>query len=310
MKRKGIALIITIAFVAAITALIGISSGLLDNAFKRISNKLFLIQSNVVFADFIGVLKEASRDVNDSLGLDIFLSVPLYFENEANSIIVDISFESQASKVNINHLIKETGSKKEKESFEPIAMQTAYEEYLNQILAVYNLSDKILLLSMIADTIDSDLKERLSGSELALSDPFFTQGQIYSLHHFEQITAAYKKQTLDFNVDLVPWDKLIGFQADQIDFNHINPEVLQHLVPALDPESTSLYTTDKVDIYESMEDLPFEAETKKLLQGMNVVFYSPYVHGKMNINNDARTMQIAFTYDLSEQKVSNIEVSD
>jgi len=311
LKRNAIALLVTISFVTVIVALIGISTGMVNDSFKRVSNKLFLVQSNVLFSDVVSILKDATADVNDSMGLDIFLSVPLFFENKQNDMTMNITFESAASTLNINHLLKkdDNQTKEKKNRFEPVALQRNYEEYFERILSIYNLSDKILFLSMIADTLDKDLQERSFGSEIALEDPFFTQGHIYDMSHFRQIIRAYKKQTLDFNIDTIPWDTLVGFHADFIDFNQISPQTLQHLAPDIDPESLGAYTTDKVDIYDNMEGLPFDSETKKRLQDMNVVFYDPLVAGEMNIYNGENRMQIAFLYDLSSKKVSNIEIS-
>ena len=68
-----------------------------------------------------------------------------------------------------------------------LPIKQTYETYMDRILTVYNVSDKILLLSMIADTVDNDLKERTVGSEIALEEPFFAQGKIvitsYSIHY-------------------------------------------------------------------------------------------------------------------------------
>jgi len=310
VKRNAIALLVTISFVTVIMSLIGISSNLVDNSFKRVAAKHALIQNNLLFSDITDILKEVSGDINDSIGLDIFLSIPLFFENRQNSLSVDITFESDASGININNLLKDVNTSKKKHSDQPIPLNPPYEEYFERILTVYNISDKILFLSMIADTLDSDLEERMPGSEIALENPFFRQGHIYNLRHFKKIMSAYKKQTLDFNVDTVPWKELIGFNADNIDFNQIGPEVLQYLAPEIDPESTPNYTSNKTDLYESLDDIPLEEETKKRLKEMNMQFYSPYVFATMNIKDGDNKEQIVFVYNLGNKKVSNIEVTD
>jgi hypothetical protein len=143
-----------------------------------------------------------------------------------------------------------------------------------------------------------------------LEDSFFRQGHIYNLRHFDKIVSAYKKQTLDFNVDTVPWKELIGFNSDDIDFNQIEPEVLRYLVPEIDSESIRNYTSDKVDEYGSFDELPFEEETKKRLEEMNVCFYSPNVSAIMNIKEGDHKSQIIFTYNLKNKKVSSIEITD
>ncbi len=311
MRRNAIALLVTISFVTVIMTLIGVSTGLVESSFKRVSAKHSLVQNNILFADIADILKEASSDVNDSMGLDIFLSIPVFFENKKNDISIDVTFESDASTVNINNLLKKDVNKsKEKYTNQPVPLDALYEDYFERILTVYNLSDKILFLSMVADTLDIDLEERMPGSEIALENPFFRQGRIYDLRHFNKIISAYKRQTLDFNVDSIPWKELIGFNADSIDFNRIEPVVLQHLVPEIDPESAPNYTSEKVDLYESMDELPFEEETKKRLEEMGLRFYSPYVSAVMNIKEGDHKSRITFAYNLKNKKVSSIEITD
>lgn len=309
MSRRGIALLITIAFVTAITALIGVAGALLNRSFERVSHKAFLIQSNVLFDDFYGILKANSGDINGSAGLDIFLNLPLFFSNEASNITADITFESDASRVNINRILEDANATQP--DFDPlrIPLRVPYEEYFDHILTVYNVSDKMLLLSMIADSVDSDTFERLTGSEIALQNPDFTQGHIYDMHHFKQILTAYKQQTQDFNVDDIPWERLISFRNDTIDFNHITPETLHFIDPSIPEESLAQYTTERVEVYDRFSDLPISEENVQALKAMDVAFYSPNVVGKMNVIDKHKKVAIAFAYDLSTQKVNSIAVS-
>jgi len=307
LKRKGIALLITIALVATITALLTVSTGILDNSFKRISNKLFLIQSNVYFNDFITILNDATEDVNDSDTLDIFLMIPVAFASEKKDIAVDVSFVSEASKININKLISDTNSTKKREAYEPVPVVREYESYLEHILSIYNISDKMLLLAMITDTVDKDLDERIPGSEIALVDPLFSQGSIYSKAHMRHITDAYVTETQDFNAYDIPWENLVGFRGKSVDFNHINQEVLAALAPELQ-ESLPLYTTEREEVYDSFENMPLEATTKKRLKALDVEFYAPQVRGTMNISSSDQSVEIEFSYNLKTKEVSNIEI--
>jgi len=299
--RRGIALLITIALVATITALIAVSSGILEHSFKRISNKQMLVQSNVFLSKFVEILKNASSEVSDAITLDIFLMAPLSFENKEHMLQVDISFTSEATKPNINLMLD--GNHTNAPS-KPI-----FSDYFERILSVYNISDKLLLLSMIEDSLDTDFEERISGSEIALVDPFFMQGTLYSKQHFSQVLRAYKEQTRDPSVDLVPWDKVIGFKGKGVDLNHISPEVLLMLNPSLHPDSVSLYTTEREDVYDSFEALQLDEESQTRFKDMNITFYSPLVRAKMSIVDGDEALDILFSYNLDTKKVSDIEVS-
>ncbi len=309
MKKKGIALLITVSLVAAIAALIGISAGILDHSFKRISNKKFLIQSNSFISGFTDVLRSASDDVNDSMSLDIFLSLPFAFEQKSRDLSVDIYFTSEASGLNPNNMLEDTNitgpTKKPKENG---SIDTSYEAYFDHILTVYNVSDKILLLSMIADSVDTDLKERTTGSELALENPFFSQGRIYSIEHFYQILEVYKRITLDFSVDSAPWETLLSFNNENIDFNHIESDTLGILFPEIDPTSLALYTSERVDVFEDFSSLNLDKERSKELQKMGVEFYSPQVKAWMNIYNGDNHLGVTFSYDLKTKKATHLEI--
>jgi hypothetical protein len=299
--KKGIALLITVTLVATITALIAVSAGILDNSFKRISNKKFLLQSNLVLVNVIDLLKQNSSDINDSMMLDIFLSMPLAFENKEQDIMVDITFESDATQLNINHYIPENNTTNPQVS-QPI------ENYLDYILTIYNVSDKILLLSMIADTIDMDDEERTSGSEIALENPFFAQGTIYNRDHFFAILDAYKRNTLDYTVNEIPWGKLIGFRGNEIDFNHISPDALSIMLPNVDPSVILNYTEGRLDTYDSFDALGIDAETQKSLEELHLTFFSPDIEAHVNIRHAGERSRMRFSYNLSTQEVSHIEI--
>ncbi len=310
LKRKGIALLITIGLVATITALLTVSTGILDNSFKRISNKLFFIQSNVFFKDFMTILNQSTNEVNSSDTLDIFLMIPISFAPEQQEISFDVSFVSDASKVNINRMLSTDANVTELEArHEPIPIKVVYESYLDHILSVYNVSDKILLLAMIADSVDSDLEERVAGSEIALRNPLFSQGNIYNLKHFKQVLEAYVRETLDYSVFKIPWHDLIGFQNERVDFNHISKEVLYHTAPELQ-DNIALYTTERIEVYDSLDTVPVEASTKENFEELGVTFYSPNVRGTMRVVSGDNTIEMAFSYNLKTKEVSHIEITD
>lgn len=305
--KKGIALLITIALVAAIAALIGVSTGIIDQAFKRTSNKHFITQTNILFSDFIGILNSASREVTDAMTLDIFFSVPLIFEAKTQDIAAEIAFESDAMVPNINVLVSESNATKGSEERNPV-YEAAFEEYLDRILTVYNVSDKILLLALIGDTIDKDLHERVVGSELALTDPFFSQGRLYNMAHFQQILDAYKRQTLDYGVDDIPWEKLIGFRNKKIDFNYVTPEALGFILPEWTPEEILLYTTERTELYESINAIVLDEAAKERFDKLKVVFYTPEVRGRIDIRQGETRIAMSFSYNLSSQRVTDIEL--
>lgn len=301
-------MLVTIAFIAAIITVIGLTLGLLNQSYQRAANKHFLIQGDVLFSNIISMLKNASSDVNDSTTLDIFLAIPFVFDNSEFDTAASIVFESAASRPNINWLI-DANATQDSDSAAPIPLNFEMEAYLDRILSVYNVSDRILLVSMIADAIDSDLEARSSGSELALEHPDFMQGKLYDMHHFNQLIDAYVALTFDVSVREVPWKALIGFVNTELDFNHITPEAFMVIAPDIDPEQAALLTTDRLEVYSTVEDLPLDAETKARMEKLHVAFFSPQVNGNVLIQNGQQKLHATFLYDLKSTKVSDIEIS-
>ena len=309
MQRRGIALLIAIAFITAIAALIAVAGGIMSRGFAETSHKAFLIQSNILLSDIQTLLQMNTKDINDSTTLDVLLSLPLFFGDKKVGLMTDLTFTSDASAVNVNLLVDETAGKSTG-TYDPLPLRTSYEAYFGRILQYYNVADAELLIAMIADTIDGDLYERLPGSEIALQYPDFTQGHIFNLHQFRQILAAYKLQTRDFNVDDIPWERLIGFRNGKIDFNHITADTLHFIVPDLDETALADLTTNRVTAYGEFAELQLSTEDVKRLEDMNTTFYSPLIVGHLNILGDKRKVSYTFAYDLSSQQVSQFAIAD
>ncbi len=284
--------------------------GLLDDAYKRVAQKRFLVQGDVLFSNMLGILKENTGDVNGSVGLDIFLAVPFTFDDRKSGAGVTVVFESAAYAPNINRLLDDNASRKGNDPYAPVPLRPQMEEYLDRILTVYNVSDKMLFVSMVADTLDTDLEERSPGSEIALEHPDFMQGHLYGMRHFERLIDAYERLTFDPNLRRIPWKNLIGFENSEVDFNHISPEVLQVLLPDMEPGQLLPFTTERIEVYESMDDLPFDRQTKEKLKKLNVVFYSPMVSGDLLIKRGEGQLHVTFLYNLSSKEVSHIEVAN
>lgn len=307
MRRRGIALIITIAFITAIAALIAIAGGILQQGFDSARHKGFLIQSNVLLADIYTLLHQNTGDIKDADTLDILLNMPLFFNNKQSGISAGVTFASDAAKVNINLLLSQSAPKAEGL---PVPLRSDYENYLNRILGYYNVSDPLLLISLIADTLDSDTDERVTGSEIALENPDFTQGHIYNLHQFRRILAAYERETRDFSVEKIPWEKLIGFRNEKIDFNHILPETLQFMLPDLGKSTLTRLTTGRQRTYGKFEELPLSPEDIKVLQTFNVDFYDPDVQVRLSLFGDKQKVSYTFVYNLSKHEASYFAIAD
>lgn len=297
----------TIAFVTAIASLIAITMGLLRHDFTQTAQKNFLAQGDLMSADMFALLKNVTADVNDSQTLDIFLALPFAFENAKTQIAVGATFESGATRPNVNWLVEHNVSSDD--PYAPLPLNAAMEEYLEHILTVYNVSDKMLLVSMMADTIDEDLNERLGGSEIALESIDFMQGGVYDFGHFKQILHAYERQTQDFSVEQIPWKYLLGYTNDTLDLNYVTPDALHYLLPDMAEEEIVRLTTEREAVFDSYDAFGVDEVQRKRLEAVRSRFYAPEVAGDLLIRRGDERLHVGFLFDLGKKEVRHIEVS-
>ncbi|MEA3521476.1 MAG: hypothetical protein U9R50_00720, partial [Campylobacterota bacterium] len=112
----------------------------------------------------------------------------------------------------------------------------------------------------------------------------------------------------DFSVDSAPWETLLSFKNENIDFNHIESDALGMLLPELDPASLAMFTSERVDVFEDFSSLNLDQERSKELKKMGIEFYSPQVKAWMNIYNGDNHLGVTFSYDLQTKKATHLEI--
>lgn len=298
MSRKAVALLITLAFVTAITGLIGIMAGIFENALFDVSKKKLIVQSNVLFKDIKQILKDNVSDINGSEELDFLLSFPLEASDDENDVSVAATFSSGSSVVNINKMID--------------VNQTVNQDYvdsLNFAFVEYGVIDRPFFIDIILDSIDADKEERSFGSEIALEERFFRNGRIENYEHFQKIIDYYKAKREDISVEKIPWKEIIGFDNEKIDFNYASVDALWFILRKYDKSFLKKIYEDKIEPYDSFDKLFFDEDDKKKLQAFKVEFFSPEVICATKFRQGKEETNMVFSYNLKTKEVSNIEFS-
>jgi len=296
--RKAIALLVTLAFVAAIISLVGISAALFNSAFTKVSQKQFIVQSDIFFRDIKTILKTNVGDINDSNELYFLLALPFGISDKENDIVVDIGFSSDSSKVNINKIVDANKT-----------VVPAYAQSLDGLMISYNVIDRAFLSALILDTIDSDKEERIFGSEIALEDRFFTNGSIADMAHFKKILDYYKKVREDPSVDKIPWDKIISFNNSEIDFNYVTSEAFSFMLSTRTLESLKPFSGlgQKKELYASFDELRLSVEEQEILKKFGVVFFSSNVLCRADMRIGNQQGALSFAYNFKTKEASNLE---
>ncbi len=289
-------MLITLALIIAISSLIAIGLLHSDNAVKEANKKHSIIQTSVFIQQIADILSKKSAEINSTEGLEMLILMPI--ELQSDELSMEISFDSAAKGLNPNNLLKKDRNK--------TRINADYVLLFDRILQSVNLQSKELFLALLEDTLDKDLEERIPGSEIALYNKRFAQGQIENFQKFCMLLDRYVELTEDPAIYEIPWREILGFYSKQIDFNYISPTLLRYILPYLDPETIKALTTGKKMGFAKWKDLQIAKEYRDELKKFNIAFYVPIVRANMVFQRNGRKSLGEFVYDIKQKKVVDI----
>lgn len=275
--------------------LIGVNTSLLKRGFELSNSVKFMIQINSLLKDVVALLDSKSALVKDAPTLFVLTNTAWSINESKASLLVDIDIKSHARVFNINRLKKDTNQ----------TGNNAMYDIISTILKQYNVVDSEYFLNLVLDRIDVDINERAYESEIVLIKPDFEQGLILSMRQFKAIVHFYKKKVGDYNIDLVPWENIIGFGGSDIDINYVSQDILVHVLPMEKDEIS--YILDNNRPISNIEAL-FSPSEAKLLSGLNIKAFVPFVRCFVDINVFDKSAKAVFTYNLNSKRATDVSI--
>jgi len=194
--RRGVALLLTMLFVAAAMAAGLYYVQMRQRALQTLPHFRSIAQNTLLLSDLERLLARYKKIGEDELDA-LFVSTP-YIASEDGKFMVALSVSNLQNRVNIN-----------------LIANRAAKQYLNLMLyniaSTYEIYDPQLLADIILDSIDTDLRERTPDGEIALEDRNFQNGPIRSIERFWRILGRYYDLTGDSRVFLPPWERIFVF---------------------------------------------------------------------------------------------------
>lgn len=283
MKKNGVILLITLSFIAIVSVLIVLYYSLVDSSMKRTEKSKFLVQSNLFMYDFKkavlplmldgftqleGMLENVTEEqlqeygpfIGEILGgcagetkekIKICIFNQLYglpitpeavggFGEEKQSSVFDWSMECQPGNrvFNINRLKKFNGE------FRDLFI-TKFKEYL---AVKYDLRSPDELFGIISYVLELVPKEQsyLFGKEELRVNEKETGGKISGQQMWQNILDDYYALTEDKKIYEIPWDRLIGFRGEFLDFNQAPKELCAMIFPLSAEAKEELCIVDDV----------------------------------------------------------------
>jgi len=300
--RNGIALLITLVFIIAITLSVAIGLKQVKEGSYAVQNELFLLQSNMILNDVLTFLKNSNDlkkiiDNNDSVeSLNMFLSQVGFIPFESNDIMVSLEIKSARSKININTISEHNISNTEDINERKEAFNTYFSKY-----SVDSEYTNILLDMM------GEIKEgMLYNSEIFYEKPYLFRDYIVSLKHLEVANNFYKQIYHDNYIDGIDFKNLFTFNQDKktaVDLNYATADVWELMLDVDEIRANELLSGS--GSYTKLSDLGLSDDEKLLLSRFRTSYFEPYLDVMIEIIQKEHRSKIYFEYDIKNSKGSH-----
>jgi len=285
--------LITLFFIIAITAAIGISLMQVRQSQEALHESRFLVQSSAILEDVLGLMTEVEKiaEVSDAESLNLFLLSTSFIPLELQELLVKIEISSAVGKININSL----ATKPE--------FQEAFRNYASQ----FNVQDVFFLNDILIDAMSGD-KESYK-TNIFDERPELYRQRIVSNRHLDMILDFYVLERHGNSVLQLPWDQLVRFDENnnsKLDANYITADLWQMLLPGVSQERAIELSSGEM-VYATLEDLELNEEQKVAAQKFSLGFYEPVVHLNIEMMESNSSARIDFDYDLSSKKGKHFE---
>ncbi|MEA3228743.1 MAG: hypothetical protein U9P38_06710 [Campylobacterota bacterium] len=308
IQKRGIALLITMIFIIAITVAIGVGLKQINVASQSVEREAFIIETSMILDDVLRVL-ESSKELDLILKGDdedikreafyIFLSQVAFIPFESSGIKMSLEISSARSKFNPNGVfdINSTANTNE-DHFQRVEALISYLNFY-EINAEY--------VNILVDMI-SGVKEDMSyNSDIFNQQPYLFRDYIVSEKHLDEINSFYMKTYRENKLKNINFKNLFYYSKDKerykIDLNYATVEVWQLLLGCDQIRAQQL--SDEAGAYSKLEDLVLSDDENLSLARFKTSYFEPILDVKVEIMKDELNTQIKFEYDMQTKKGSN-----
>lgn len=213
MRRKAVALMLTLFMLLAMSAALSITLALFQKGFTTYNANSFRIQSSILIVDTVNIVASLAKEVGESPeAFEVLMQSAQELPLRVGNVDMLVKLRPLGARFNINHYSRDK-----------------HYEKLYAYLLGYNLQRPGYILDMIEDSLDTDSDENQYGSERVLYDPFFVQGKIADNAQFSKLLDTYAKETKDTNIYRVPWHAWMSFEGEFLDERYLTPELIEVL---------------------------------------------------------------------------------
>ncbi len=296
--KRGIALLITLMFIMAITLSIGVGLSYTKRAQKSLSDENFLLQSNIILNDVLNLLK-TSQDLKlvakDTTGtaFNLFLAQSSFIPFESSGVAVTLEIKSARAK------------------FNPSVLKGS------NTLARINLLREYFARKKLNNTYVDILLDGLGGvkADLSYNSNIFNEkttlfrDYIVSRKHLDVFNEFYKNSFYDNAISQIDFDNLFYYSNDTnasytIDLNHVTQEVWELMLNVNALRAQELVMGE--GSYSIDNKVPLSDDELSMLSNFKTS-YAPqmFLDVQVEITQNKSSARIAFEYDITTHKGYN-----
>ena len=326
--KNAIVLMMTLGFIAIITALVLYSLSISKKSFDAVALIDAQNQFLLSFKDFDQILTQSTKMIKDANTLDLLLAsstIPPLSEPKTG-LTIGFEMRSQMKKINLNALLvqlaKAEGNCDLNQTTELLCRP------LNRFFDQYEIRDKRTMYDLLVDTIDPDDIELGSETEIASEDIDFAQGKIYSYNHLLKIFQRYYQLTSDkniFRLDREKVETLFAFGDTNLSRQILDcrpdllgdVDVFSYILPlymaAQAPVQQDYYCALFRDKSPALETEPELKELKKLFRikqfDLNDTKSKYLLECNLILGTADQESELQFTYDITHKRIESIDAT-
>jgi len=298
--KRGIALLVTLLFIVAITLSVGVGLKQVKEAAVEIQNENFMLQTSVILDDVLKLLQNSQElalvSKNESSeALYVFLAQSSFIPFEAAGVKIALEIFSARSKLNINTFgdINVTQGRENKKL-------NALKLYLN----TYGVN--IVYADILMDLMGGIKEDMSYNSEIFYEKPYLFRDYVISSTHLEELNDFYMKSYHENSLKNIDFSNLFSFNRDKkskIDVNYASVATWELMLGVNQLRAEEHFLG--AGMYSKLEDLNLNDDEKLAIKGFRISYFEPHLDINIEVIDNENVAKIHFEYDIKTKKGSN-----
>jgi len=267
LKRKAIALLITVFFVMLITISIGVGLKYVKDSSVNVYSEVYMLQSSVILEDVLKILKTSQdlEKIKSAQELEMFLSESSIIPFESNGFNVIIELSSARAKVNPNTFTN------------PSRLEVFKTFLMSKML-------NIEYANILSDVIGGIKEDMSYNTDIFNKKPYLFRDYLTSHKHLEEVNDFYMKYYHDNNLKNIDMQKLFYISKDKnssIDLNYATPLAWELMLGCDEDRAKTLSLGGGT--YTAVKDIGLYDNEKVSQSKFQTSFFEPYIDVKIEI---------------------------